>query len=266
MCWSGEASAVLATVGFSATVYIAREEETKELWIPLAYFSFMELLQASIYVYIDECGHPANRFLTFLGYFHIAFQPFFVNMAAMYFIPEQIKLKIRKTVYTLCAVGAIAILSKLLPITSEMCSIGAEGFCGATACSLSGVWHIAWQLPLNGLMSGSVKWLLGFEYGLHAFTYILVGFIMPTLYGSWKLVGFHYLVGPVISDLTTSDPNEFIAVWCLFSIALCLSVIKTPIRNHLHVKAWPLYGRVVLRKLRWMEKLPFGGKDRIGSE
>jgi hypothetical protein len=61
---------------------------------------------------------------------------------------------------------------------------------------------------------------------------------MPILYGSWRFVGFHYLVGPLISDILTTDPNEYAAVWCLFSIALCVSVIKTPVRKYLHVTRW----------------------------
>lgn len=246
MCWSGEASGVLATVGLGATIYVARQGESKELWLPLAYFSLMELLQAATYIYIDQCDHPMNKFLTLLGYVHIAFQPFFANMVAMYFIPEQVKVRIKNTVHLLCMVGAIAILAKLVPLApSGACQVGVEGFCGATACSVSGIWHIAWQLPLNGLMSGSATSLFGFEYGLHTFAYTLIVFILPVLYGSWKFVGFHIVGGPLISDLTTSDPNEFVAVWCLFSIALCLIVMKSPIRRHLHVSSWPFFGSAI---------------------
>ena len=88
-------------------------------------------------------------------------------------------------------------------------------------------------------MSGAQPYLLGFEYGLHSFTYILVVFIMPVLYGSWRFVLLHVVMGPVISGLTTNDPNEYIAVWCLYSIALCIAVIKSPIRRYLHVNTWP---------------------------
>ena len=45
MCWSGEASAALATVGFSTAGYVAYKGESKELWIPLVYFACMEMLQ-----------------------------------------------------------------------------------------------------------------------------------------------------------------------------------------------------------------------------
>jgi hypothetical protein len=242
MCWSGEASGVLAAAGLTTAVYVAYKGESKELWIPLTYFALMELLQAVTYVYIDLCGNPSNQILTMLGYLHVAFQPFFVNMVAMYFIPESIKLKIRTVVYTLCAVSSILMLIKMYPFDwAGNCNIGVEGFCGPHVCSVHGAWHIAWQMPLNGLLSNPITWLFNFEWGLHVLSYIAFAFCMPVLYGSWRFVGFHYLIGPFISDITTDDPNEYAAVWCLFSIALCVSVIKTPIRKYLHVKKWFFY-------------------------
>ncbi len=245
MCWSGEASGVLAVIGLSTAAYVAYKGESKELWIPLTYFALMELLQAFTYVYIDLCDNPSNQVLTLLGYIHIAFQPFFVNMVAMYFIPEPVKIKIRTAVYTLCAVSSLAMLVKLFPFDwAGACVIGVEGFCGDQTCSVSGVWHIAWQLPLNGIMSAPVEWLPGFDWGLHGFSYILAAFYIPLIYGSWRFVGFHYLIGPLIADMTTNDPNEYAAVWCLFSIALCVSVIKSPIRKYLHVKKWPFYPKI----------------------
>lgn len=245
MCWSGEASGVLAAVGLGTAVYVARKGESKELWIPLTYFALMELLQAATYAYIDLCDTPQNQILTLLGYLHIAFQPFFVNMVAMYFIPVRIKKKISTTVYSICAIGSIAMLMKMYPFGwAGSCIIGTEGFCGPETCSVSGDWHIAWQLPLNGLMSGHLDYLPGFVWGLHAFTYIVVAFYLPVIYGSWRFAGFHYLIGPLISDLLTDDPNEYAAVWCLFSIALCMSVIKTPIRKFLHVDNWLFYNKV----------------------
>jgi hypothetical protein len=71
MCWSGEASAVLATVGLATTAYVAYKGEDKSLWIPLAFFSLMELLQAFTYSVIDQCSLPSNQVMTLLGYLHI---------------------------------------------------------------------------------------------------------------------------------------------------------------------------------------------------
>ncbi|WNV06242.1 DUF5765 domain-containing protein [Candidatus Methylospira mobilis] len=246
MCWSGEASAVLAGAGFGTAAYVAWRGESKELWIPLTYFVCMELLQAATYVYINLCDAPPNQMLTLFGYLHIAFQPFFVNMVAMYFIPEAVKRKIGVYIYALCAVGAVAMLVKMYPMAwAGKCIIGFEGFCGEQACSVSGDWHIAWQLPLNGLMSDYPGNPVGFRYGLHGFAYIVTAFYLPLLYGSWRFVGFHYRVGPLISDVLTSNPNEYAAVWCLFSIALCVSVIKTPVRRYLHVNWWFGYRRLL---------------------
>ncbi len=246
MCWSGEASAVLATIGLGTAAYVASKRESKELWIPLTFFALMELLQAATYVYIDECNSPTNQVLTLFGYLHIAFQPFFINMVAMYFIPESVKLKIRTTVYTLCAVAALAMIVKMMPFAwAGLCAIGTEAVCGTKVCSTSGAWHIAWQLPLNDILSPPVSWLPGFEGGLHGFAYIWVGFYLPFLYGSYRFVLFHTMVGPVLSNALTDDPNEFAAVWCLFSIALCVSIIKSPIRQYLHVKKWPFYQRTL---------------------
>jgi hypothetical protein len=246
MCWSGEASAVLATIGFGTAAYVAYKGESKELWIPLTYFACMELLQAATYVYINLCDSPPNQILTLFGYIHIAFQPFFVNMVAMYFIPEEVKKKISTAVYTLCGVGAIAMLVKMYPFAwAGKCLVGIEAFCGTEACSISGDWHIAWQLPLNGLMIDLTTIIPGFLYGLHGITYILVAFVMPVIYGSWRFVAFHILMGPLLSILTTRDPNEYAAVWCLFSIALCLSVIKSPVRKYLHVGHWPFYPKTL---------------------
>lgn len=242
MCWSGEASAVLATVGFSTAAYVAYKGESKELWIPLTYFACMELLQAATYIYINLCDAPPNQILTLFGYIHIAFQPFFVNMVAMYFIPQEVKQKIQIYVYVLCGIATIAMFTKMYPFAwAGKCIIGVEGFCGDQVCSVSGAWHIAWQLPLNGLMSPYADNPYAYAYGMHVFAYTLSSFYLPILYGSWRFVGFHYLIGPFISDVLTSDPNEYAAVWCLFSIALCVSVIKTPIRKYLHVETWPYY-------------------------
>jgi len=244
MCWSGEASAVLASVGFGTAGYSAYQGEPRDLWLPLVYFAGMELLQAVTYVYINQCATPHNQILTYLGYLHITFQPFFVNMVAMYFIPERIKLRIGPWVYFICALGSLGILLKMYPFPwARLCMRGYEGFCGAIACSLSGDWHIAWQLPLNGLMSNYPDNLIPFQFGLHGFSYFAVSFFLPLAYGSWRFVLFHLVVGPILADILTRHPNEHAAVWCLLSIGLCVSVIKTPLRRYLRVERWFFYGR-----------------------
>ncbi len=227
MCWSGEASSVLATIGLASTLYVAIKGEKKELWIPLGFFSMMELLQAITYTYIDNCGSEMNQVLTVLGFLHISFQPFFINMVSMNFIPGRVREKISYFVYSVCFVGTIFMIIKLYPFSwSGGCIVGTEPICAKNLCSVHGSWHIAWNIPLNGIEM------------LYTLGYTIPAFVLPVLYGSWRMTLYHALVGPGLAHLLTGNLNEWPAVWCLFSIGLLLVVIKTPIRRFLHVKKW----------------------------
>ena len=238
MCWSGEASAVLAVTGFTSTAYFYYKGESKVLCGALAYFSLMELLQAYTYTVIDECFNPGNQVATLLGYMHIAFQPFFVNAVAMHFIPKEMQKRIAPLVYLLCFVSAVIFMLRIYPFNwVEYCFdknyrllFAPEisftmPFCGEQICSTSGEWHIAWQIPANGSLQ-------------MANAYIYAAFLVPLLYGSWKLVLYHVITGPMLAYLTTNNMNEWAAVWCLYSIGLLLLLIKTPVRHYLHITKW----------------------------
>ena len=243
MCWSGEASASLAIAGFASTAYFYYKGESKVLCGALAYFSLMEILQAYTYTVIDECFNPRNQVATFLGYMHIAFQPFFVNAVAMYFIPQAVKQRIASGVYMLCFVAAVIFMLRIYPFSwVEYCFDKSYSllfapdirftmpFCGEQICSTSGDWHIAWAIPANGSLQ-------------MANAYMYAAFLLPLLYGSWKLVLYHIITGPLLAYLTTSNMNEWAAVWCLYSIGLLLLLIKTPVRDYLYITKW--YGLAI---------------------
>ncbi len=237
MCWSGEASTVLAGIGFASTAYAVYKKEPAPLWIALGYFTLMEALQAFTYSVIDECTNPVNQVATLLGYLHITFQPFFINMVSMYFIPEKIRKKIEMPVYFLCFVTAIFMLIQLYPFTWAGACDSARPLCGKILCSVSGNWHIAWEVPTNGIGNYFAQANVPFlKEGFFMFT--IIGFFLPFLYGSWRFTLYHYFMGPFLAKLSTDNVNEQPAVWCLFSIALLLIVVKTRIRNYLHVKKW----------------------------
>ncbi|MDX1922660.1 MAG: DUF5765 domain-containing protein [Alphaproteobacteria bacterium] len=233
MCWSGEASAVLASIGIGSTIYAAIKKEPRVLWITLGYFSLMELLQAFTYSVIDKCALPSNQVATLLGYLHIAFQPFFINAMAMHFIPKDVSEKVAPWVYTLCFASTIFMLIQLYPFAwAGHCTPG-HTLCGPELCSISGNWHIAWEVPTNGLG----EWFA--HPPIRSFpTFFVVAFLLPMIYGSWKLNIYHAVMGPGLAFLSTNNLNERPAVWCLLSIAFLLIVIKTKLRDIMHVKRW----------------------------
>jgi len=238
MCWSGEASAVLATAGLGTTAYAAYRKEPAAIWMPLGYFSLMELLQAFTYSVIDQCSLPSNQIATLLGYLHIAFQPFFINAVSMHFIPDQARARIAPVVYSLCFVSAVVMMLQLYPFAWAGHCDPSTPLCGTRLCSVHGNWHIAWQVPTNGMCNSFAD---RFWHGFPS--YVIAGMLLPILYGSWRMTLFHLMLGPWLAALTTDNITEWPAVWCLLSIGLLTIAVKTPIRRVLYVRQWWLWPR-----------------------
>jgi Family of unknown function (DUF5765) len=239
MCWSGEASAVLATIGLGATAYAAYKKEPMQLWVTLGYFSLMELLQAFTYSVIDECALPSNQVATLLGYLHIAFQPFFINALALYFVPKDIARKVAPWVYAFCFLSAIVMILQVYPFDWAGTCADGRTLCGPRLCSVHGEWHIAWEVPTNGIGNSFA------HTPAHGFpTYLVAGFLLPFVYGSWRLNVYHILCGPLLARMLSENMNERPAIWCLLSIGILLVVVKTPLRKYLHVRKYPFgWGR-----------------------
>lgn len=241
MCWSGEASAVLATAGLAGTAYAAYKKEPAALWVSLLYFSLMEALQAFTYSVIDQCALPSNQIATLLGYLHITFQPLFINAVSLYFVPAHVRNRLAVPVYLICFASIVVMLIQLYPFDWAGQCHPARPLCGDRLCSVSGNWHIAWEVPANGIGNAAAEagwWLFNSGY----IGYMIAGFMLPLLYGSWRFTLYHILLGPSLAWLLTDNINEWPAVWCLLSIGLLLIVVKSPLRRVLHVKApfyWP---------------------------
>jgi len=226
MCWSGEASYAVALTSFATVLYVAIKRESFLLWAPLLYAGLMELLQAYTYAYLGQCHLPQNQLATYLSYLHISFQPFFMNMVALYFIPEKNQKKIAILAMSICFVFIILSLIKIYPFSwAPPCQPGIDLFCGKTLCSLSGRWHIAWEIPYR-------------DFFFYNWVYFLPAFLLPLLYGSWKFALYMFLTGPPIAWLTTQNPNEWPAVWCLYVVALIFVALFTPLRRMFIVRKW----------------------------
>ncbi|MCX7900066.1 MAG: DUF5765 domain-containing protein, partial [Methylocystis sp.] len=184
------------------------------------------------YTVLNQCDSPLNQMMTLFGYLHITFQPFFINAVALYFMPKRAARIVAPWAYFGCFLVAISMLIQLYPFDwAGHCADG-RPLCGPQLCTVRGEWHIAWLLPTNGIGNSLVD---NATLGRGFVGYPLMAFMIPPLYGSWRFILFSWVAGPWLASLTTSNINEWPAVWCLFSIGLVLAIIKTPLRYHLHV-------------------------------
>jgi hypothetical protein len=217
MCWGLTASVAMVGVGTAAAVVATRQRRPTAVPLVLGYFTLMEALQAIGYLVVDECANPLNQSVAFLSVVHIIFQPFFVNAFAMEFVPKPVRLKARLAVYGVCAMSAVFMLAQLYPFDwAGVCRQGST-LCGPALCTVSGEWHIGWEVPFNGLMS-PIEQALGFHAAFP--TYAIAAFVAPICYGAWRFAIFHALIGPILASLLTDNANEMPAIWCLFSIGI----------------------------------------------
>jgi hypothetical protein len=237
MCWNGEASAVVAAIGLGSTAYAVYKREPIVLTTTLCYFSLMELLQAVAYTVVDQCGTPLNDSMTLLGYLHIAFQPFFINAVSLYFVAKDVRRKVSPWVYSVCFVSSLLLVLNIYPFPwAGLCEALYREMCSTRLCSYYGNVHIAWEFPMNGMFN----WMK-IEGHRHINAWMIYGipaFILPMLYGSWKMTLYHVLMGPVPAIIITRSSQEMAAFWCLLSIMFLLIVVKTPIRRILFVDKW----------------------------
>lgn len=239
MCWSEGASFAMVGIGTAAAVVTARRGEPTAIPLTLGFFAVMEALQVGGYWVINECGTPGNRAVTVLSYLHITLQPIFINAFAMAVAPTEVSAATRRWVYAFASFASLMLLLRLMPFGwAGQCPIG-DALCGSDYCTVSGNWHIAWEMPLNDIWrSLGVPFMdiIPFPF------YFLSVFALPLVYGAWRLVVFHALLGPILAMLLTDNPNEMPAIWCLFSVGLVLLSMSPAIRTRVLAarKAQPL--------------------------
>ena len=228
MCWSETATLSMVGIGAAATIITARRGEPKAIWLTLGYFTVMEVLQAVGYTVVDDCGSSTNQSVTLLSYLHIALQPIFINAFVMAVMADAVTPRMRRWVYTLATLASLLMLARLAPFSwAGHCAPG-DTLCGPSFCTVSGDWHIAWQMPLNdiwGFLGEDVTKFFAFpSYGLAVFA-------LPLAYGAWRFVLMHAVLGPGLASVLTSNSNETPTIWCLFSIGLLMIGISPFIRR-----------------------------------
>ena len=235
MCWSMEASVGMVAVGAVASAVAYRRGDPPAFWLTLGFFTVMEALQVAGYLVLDQCGTPANTSTTVLSYLHIVVQPFFINAFALELVPEGVKRRVRVWVYAACAVSSLVMLAQIIPSPQLGDCQPGSALCAERWCTVSGDWHIAWDVPYNGLVVRMER-VIGIYSGFP--TYLITAFILPLIYGAWRFVLVHAAAGPILASLLTTNPNEMPAIWCLFSIAILLISLSPVARRAVSTKRW----------------------------
>ena len=233
MCFSLGASTSMVALGVVATAATLRRGSPPAIPLTLAYFTVMEALQVAGYLTIDQCADPVNQTVTWLSILHIVFQPLFLNAFMLELVPADVRARWRWPAMLLAGCAAAFMLLQLAPLPwAGSCPPGAS-LCGAPLCTVTGTWHLAWDVPHNGLGTRMVA-LWGSMGSFPA--YPLAVFVLPLLYGAWRFTLFHALAGPIAAGMLTDNPNETPAIWCLFSIGILLVGMSGRVQNMFSMK------------------------------
>jgi hypothetical protein len=229
MCWGPGVSATIVGIGVAATVVSVRRRVPLAFSVAIGWFTLMEALQFAGYLVINQCDNPVNQMVTLLSILHIVFQPFFINGFSLELVPEHVRRRARVPVYTLCGISSAIMLLQLYPFPWAGSCAPNVNMCGSPLCTVSGNWHLAWNVPYNGLMVG-VDQMIGMKWGFPS--YMFVSFLVPLLYGAWRFTVFHAIFGPFLAARLTGNVNEVPAVWCLFSLGLVLMALNPVFRQN----------------------------------
>ena len=146
----------------------------------------------------------------------------------MAIVAHAVSRRMRVGAYAACGASAVTMLLQLYPFAwAGQCPLGVA-LCGEALCTVSGTWHLGWTIPYNNLVP-PIGPYAGFTLVFP--TYFIAAFLVPLLYGAWRLVLFHATFGPILARALTSDVNEFPAIWCLFSIGIIVVVLSPAIRG-----------------------------------
>ena len=231
-----ETSYAISAAAIGGAIYLKKAQEPKRAYIPILYFASMEALQGTQYFFVDQCNHPANAFLVYVAWAHVAFQPLFFNIWLSYFIPDkQVAEHFLRFVGKLCFIAGLFQLGRLYVGVWPLCQAGIEYFCGPSPCAYSGNFHVAWQIPLR---YGGFFYITPSIF-IHFFLYFIPGLIV----GRYWIIFLMGLTGPVLSLIITSDINEQPVIWCFFATVQLMLTYKL-FRKKQKLKSVPYRGSV----------------------
>jgi hypothetical protein len=191
----------------------------------------MEILQTAQYWVVAEdinspqCNSFWNKLLTTVGFIHICYQPYFINLLYEIKYGDTITIPYFTIVKRLCLVGGTMLASRhfqrLMFDESYSNYLDTEWLNGDKLCTYKSQVHFAWSVPL-----ADVSYYVP-SVNMHFFMFFVPLMVM---YENKKLAYksiMMFITGPLFASYMTSNLQEQGSIWCFISIILFTNTFIT---------------------------------------
>jgi|GEM_PF-7061677 len=218
MCFNPLVTWTTAGLGLSVGLIAKAKKKPSTLYLPPIYFGLMEVLQGLMYMQLPKASPLIINILVYTAYLHVCFQPLVINYWLGSFISDKKRDNYRFTL-KLCFIGGLLLLTRVFVIGDIPLCSSFESLCSATPKVYSGIYHIAWSLPLTAA---------GWNYitpsiALHMFLFFMPGVLL----GFYRLMALFFILGPYLSSFITPNPSEQSSIWCVMGLWLLTVTIFT---------------------------------------
>lgn len=203
-----------------------------KLFVPLAYFSIMELFQASQYMAIYSELFTLNHVTTMLSYIHICFQPLFLNIFQTAYSNTNAHYY-HRIVYPLCIIAGFGMLLRLKGYNyyyDELYKKSLQIYTNETCLCTNYFDHFEsnYTLAFIDNISHHVGWNISlykptyFTYSLnmHGFLTFVLPFVIER---SITVPTAIYIIGIIIGTYSSSNINVQPAMWCYVHVPLMIA-------------------------------------------
>jgi hypothetical protein len=234
MCFTYEISVCLSLYGCAISYYLYFHNSM--LFYSIGYFTLMEILQTAQYWVVaddinsPQCNYFWNKLLTTIGFVHICYQPYFINLLYEIKYGNSITIPYYTIVKRLCLVGGTMLLSRhfnrLAFDESYSNYLDTEWLNGDKLCTYKSQVHFAWSIPL-----ADVSYYVP-SINMHFFLFFIP---LTVMYENkrWAYTSaIVFITGPVFASYMTSNLQEQASIWCLVSIIILTKTFVGHLLGH----------------------------------
>lgn len=218
MCFSPTMSGSFFVVGFILAIvtYVNPKIRKTYMFVPLAFYTMMELLQTIQYFYVNQCDSKVNKTLTEIAYVLVIVQPLLWN-TVFYLRAKQAKHKsIHLLGMVMSAVWLVGNAYARVFYSPDKANDECGFFNHNKTCTYrdSKDSHLYWRWTTNHYR----------DFTANYFMYLCLWFLPALLVAENRLFGLIFAVGAAIGWGITkkygSTDVEFPATWCYMSIPI----------------------------------------------